>query len=311
MVVPYGVARSPEAFCELLARRGRDGAQPDAVGASASSCRRRAARPARAVGRSALRYVIFGGEALELGDARRRGSHGAQPGARLVNMYGITETTVHVTYRPVGRREIATPRSSVDRPADPDLQRRTCSTRSREPVPVGVPGEIYVGGAGVARGYLNRPELTAERFVARSVRARPERACTARATSARRLPDGDARVPRPHRPPGEDPRLPHRARRDRGRARGAPGGARRGGAPSRARTRRQAARGLRRAGDAARRRSPWRPTRRSSGGTRCSTRRTPPMRRGGRCATRSRRTRCSTSPDGTAATRWSRSRSRT
>ena len=81
----------------------------------------------------------------------------------------------------------------------------------REPVPLGAVGEIYIGGAGVARGYLKRPELTAERFLAGSVQSPARRADVphrrSRPLSARWQP----RVPRPQRPAGQDPRLPHRA----------------------------------------------------------------------------------------------------
>ena len=88
-------------------------------------------------------------------------------------MYGITETTVHVTYRPIAAADLERGAGSVDRRADPRPAASTCSTPRGEPVPVGVPGEIYVGGAGVARGYLNRPELTAERFVPDPFGGRP------------------------------------------------------------------------------------------------------------------------------------------
>ncbi|HEX7243096.1 MAG TPA: FkbM family methyltransferase, partial [Longimicrobiaceae bacterium] len=82
---------------------------------------------------------------------------------RLVNMYGITETTVHVTYRPIGWADVeAGERSPVGR-AIPDLAVRVLDEWGSL-VPVGVPGELHVGGAGVARGYLGRPEMTAARF---------------------------------------------------------------------------------------------------------------------------------------------------
>ncbi len=80
-------------------------------------------------------------------------------------MYGITETTVHVTYRPIRRADLDRAHGSMIGERIPDL-RVYVLDRHLEPVPVGVPGEIVVGGAGVARGYLNRPELTSERFVA-------------------------------------------------------------------------------------------------------------------------------------------------
>ncbi|WP_176234256.1 AMP-binding protein, partial [Burkholderia cepacia] len=83
---------------------------------------------------------------------------------RLVNMYGITETTVHVTYRALGAEDARHGgRSPIGVPI-PDLRVHVLD-RWGQPVPAGVTGEMYVGGAGVARGYLNRPELSAERFV--------------------------------------------------------------------------------------------------------------------------------------------------
>src|SRR6202011_2393171 len=77
-------------------------------------------------------------------------------------MYGSTETTVHVTYRPLSPADVAG--GSVVGIPIPDLQVYILDGRL-EPVPIGVVGEMFVGGAGLARGYLNRPELTAERFV--------------------------------------------------------------------------------------------------------------------------------------------------
>ncbi|MCP4658895.1 MAG: AMP-binding protein, partial [bacterium] len=83
---------------------------------------------------------------------------------RLVNMYGITETTVHVTYRPLGESDLRRPGSSPIGVAIPDLPVFLVDAGLR-PVPIGVPGEIVVAGAGLARCYLGRPALTAERFV--------------------------------------------------------------------------------------------------------------------------------------------------
>jgi acyl carrier protein len=79
-------------------------------------------------------------------------------------MYGITETTVHVTWRPLSREDVFGGSGSPIGVRIPDLQLYVCDSALR-PQPVGVPGELYVGGGGVARGYLNRPELTAQRFV--------------------------------------------------------------------------------------------------------------------------------------------------
>jgi amino acid adenylation domain-containing protein len=111
----------------------------------------------------ALRAIVFGGEALDVKrlDAwtKRHGQHGPL----LVNMYGITETTIHVTYQPLDAEAIAAGRSVIGSPL-PGY--RTWLLDQRQVLlPPGIPGEIYVGGTGVARGYLNRPALTAERFI--------------------------------------------------------------------------------------------------------------------------------------------------
>ena len=121
-----------------------------------------------------LRYVIFGGEVLSPGKlAAWRQKH---PAIKLINMYGITETTVHVTYKEITETEIAANASNIGQPI-PTL---TCYVLDREQrlVPIGVPGELYVGGEGVSRGYLNREELTRQKFIESPFKAR--RDCTAR-----------------------------------------------------------------------------------------------------------------------------------
>nr|AXN93625.1 PuwH [Symplocastrum muelleri NIVA-CYA 644] len=118
-----------------------------------------------------LRLVIFGGEALEPASLKpwfeRHGVREASPqencSPQLVNMYGITETTVHVTYQPLTMADCIGGGSFIGR-AIPDLQLYILDERL-EPVPIGVKGQMYVGGPGLARGYLNRPELTASRFI--------------------------------------------------------------------------------------------------------------------------------------------------
>src|SRR5205807_9604330 len=82
-----------------------------------------------------------------------------------INMYGITETTVHVTYRRLEQVDTERRGGSPIGRRIPDL-RIYILDRQGEPAPVGVTGELHIGGAGVGRGYWNRPELTAERFVA-------------------------------------------------------------------------------------------------------------------------------------------------
>ncbi|HEY4556363.1 MAG TPA: amino acid adenylation domain-containing protein, partial [Lysobacter sp.] len=162
VVVPYAVSRSPEAFHALLVRE-RVTVLNQTPSAFRNLVRADAASGAEASA-FALRYVIFGGEALELQMLRPWFERHGDVRPQLVNMYGITETTVHVTYRPIGLADLERNAGSVIGRPIPDLQLHVLDADLR-PVPVGEVGEIHVGGAGVTRGYLNRPELTAERFI--------------------------------------------------------------------------------------------------------------------------------------------------
>jgi amino acid adenylation domain-containing protein len=110
-----------------------------------------------------LRFVVFGGEALNVFQLNAWWNYqdNNQLNTRLINMYGITETTVHVTFKEISQNE--TVQSNIGKPLA-DLKSYVLSP-SNSPVPIGVIGELYIGGAGLARGYLNLPELTAERFI--------------------------------------------------------------------------------------------------------------------------------------------------
>ena len=112
-----------------------------------------------------LRYVIFGGDRLDPSRLRRWIEFYDCDDVKLINMYGITETTVHVTFCKLGEREIlaAPGRSPIGVPLV-DTAVYVCNP-AMQLQPFGVVGEIYVGGSGVSRGYLNQPELTAQRFV--------------------------------------------------------------------------------------------------------------------------------------------------
>src|ERR1019366_8418210 len=113
----------------------------------------------------ALRYIIFGGEALELQSLRPwLQRHGDQQ-PQLINMYGITETTVHVTYRRLRWSDIEQASGSLIGRAIPDLQVYVLN-EGLQPLPIGVAGQLYVGGAGLAQGYLRREDLTRQRFLA-------------------------------------------------------------------------------------------------------------------------------------------------
>ncbi|BEV37510.1 plipastatin non-ribosomal peptide synthetase PpsB [Bacillus stercoris] len=111
--------------------------------------------------RLTIRYVIFGGEALQPGMLQSWNEK--YPHTDLINMYGITETTVHVTFKKLSAADIAKNKSNIGRPLS-TLQAYVMDAHMNL-LPIGVPGELYIGGEGVARGYLNRDELTADRFV--------------------------------------------------------------------------------------------------------------------------------------------------
>jgi acyl carrier protein len=105
-------------------------------------------------------------------------------------MYGITETTVHVTYRPLTYEDVETRQGSVIGRPIPDLKVYVLDKRL-QPVPVGVSGELYVGGAGLGRGYLNRPELTSERFIPDPFSEAPGARLYKSGDVVRFLPNGD------------------------------------------------------------------------------------------------------------------------
>ncbi|AYK06856.1 non-ribosomal peptide synthetase [Brevibacillus laterosporus] len=108
-----------------------------------------------------IRKIIFGGEALT--PSQLKAWKQKYPNTALINMYGITETTVHVTYKEFQLHDMDSTVSNIGKPI-PTLRTYVLDSK-RNLAPIGVKGELYVSGKGVARGYLNKPELTEERFM--------------------------------------------------------------------------------------------------------------------------------------------------
>ncbi|MEC0180497.1 amino acid adenylation domain-containing protein [Paenibacillus peoriae] len=163
VIVPYTVSRSPEQFLQLLADEGVT-VLNQTPSAFYQLMQADLEQPVLSQ-KLALRYVVFGGEALELGRLTAWYERHADDAPTLVNMYGITETTVHVSYIALDRDMVAVKANSLIGRPIPDLQVYVLDHRL-QPVPPGVTGDLYVAGAGLAQGYLGRPALTAERFVA-------------------------------------------------------------------------------------------------------------------------------------------------
>ena len=160
VIVPYIDSRSPEAFHQLLTKEKVTilNQTPSAFYQLMHVDELKPDNPL------SLRTVIFGGEALDLQALRPWFERHGEEQTQLINMYGITETTVHVTYRPITLADVNAGLGSVIGEAIPDLKMYILDSY-QNPVPIGVPGEMCIGGAGLAVGYLKRPELTEARFI--------------------------------------------------------------------------------------------------------------------------------------------------
>jgi amino acid adenylation domain-containing protein len=179
VVVPRAVAQDPAAFLQLVARE-----RVTVLNQTPTSFYNFAREALRHGPVLALRYVVFGGEALLPRHLREFAR--TYPAVKLVNMYGITETTVHVTWTEVSEEDMAENRSNIGGPI-PTTTTYLMDSQLRL-VPVGVPGEICVGGEGVGRGYLRRDELTQQRFVRNPYR--PAERLYRSGDLARQQPDG-------------------------------------------------------------------------------------------------------------------------
>ena len=167
VVVPYCVSRASDELYELLKRE-----RVTVLCQTPTAFGELMRVDAQLADRLSLRVVIFAGEALDPSRLRSWFERHGDQTPRLVNMYGITETTVHVTYRELHVADAEQgSRSPVGKPMR-DLRVYLLDGMGN-PVPRAVTGELYVGGAGLARGYLERPQLTAERFLPDPFSAQP------------------------------------------------------------------------------------------------------------------------------------------
>ncbi len=134
-----------------------------------------------------LRLVIIGGDAISPESLHLWQQLPIDPAVRLLNAYGPTETTITAT-----TFEIPTDFAGDKIPIGQPLANRKAFilTPSGQPAPIGVPGELHLGGAGLAGGYLNRPELTAEKFIADPFSPEPQAQLYKTSDVARYLPDG-------------------------------------------------------------------------------------------------------------------------
>ncbi|MDY7094051.1 MAG: amino acid adenylation domain-containing protein, partial [Acidobacteriota bacterium] len=177
VVAPYEVTRSPRDFHRLL-RQERVTILSQTP--SAFLALLRAEQEISAAGPEldpgwALRAVAFAGEALEVRALAPWVEAYGDAAPELINLYGITETTVHGTYRRLLREDVEAAAAGRDPGVGvmiPDQSLRILEPRLAAPpdpvaglAPIGIPGELCVGGGRIARGYLGRPRLTAQRFV--------------------------------------------------------------------------------------------------------------------------------------------------
>ncbi|GGN83776.1 hypothetical protein GCM10010112_62430 [Actinoplanes lobatus] len=168
VVVPYDVSRDADAFHRLV-----HGERVTILSQTPSAFRQFETADDQAGVELSLRAVVFGGEALHRPSVRRWAARHGYDAPLLVNMYGITETTVHVTYVALAEDDLGRDLTQIGKPL-PGVVAQVLDAYGR-PCPAGVTGEIHVGGAGLTRGYTGRPGLTAERFVPDHLTGRPGR----------------------------------------------------------------------------------------------------------------------------------------
>ena len=186
VIVPFAVSRSPGDFYALLSTEQVSvlNQTPSAFSMLIQVEQNLTTLPL------SLRLVIFGGEALQYRKLAPWFARHGDTAPQLVNMYGITETTVHVTYRPIKADEAESVQESLIGVPIPDMQIYLLDAEGR-PVAEGEVGELYVGGGGVTHGYLNRPQLNEERFIIDRFAQSPGARLYRSGDLARLRPDGE------------------------------------------------------------------------------------------------------------------------
>lgn len=160
VLVPNTVGRSPQAFYELLISE-----EVTVLNQTPSAFRQLMVVDKAATTKGLkLRLIIFGGQALEAQFLRGWIDRHGDEKPKLFNMYGITETTGHVTYRRLKREDLEGRAGSMIGKAIEDLQVYLLDEQLG-PAPIGAVGEIFVAGDGLARGYFGKADMTAERFI--------------------------------------------------------------------------------------------------------------------------------------------------
>jgi surfactin family lipopeptide synthetase C len=134
-----------------------------------------------------LRYLLFGGETADPLSVRKVVEKGAP--RSLLNVYGPTESTTYASWYEVREADEHATTVPIGRPVS--NTQIYLLDRAMSPVPVGVPGELYIGGDGLARGYLNRPALTATKFIPNPFSGVPGARLYATGDIGRYLPNGD------------------------------------------------------------------------------------------------------------------------
>ncbi len=136
---------------------------------------------------SEIRQLLIGGEALSVRHVRRAAE--TLPSTQIINGYGPTESTTFTCCYPIPRQlEPNIASISIGRPISNTAV--YILDEYLQPLPVGVPGELHIGGAGLARGYLNRPELTNQKFIPNPFEATGASRLYKTGDLARYLPDG-------------------------------------------------------------------------------------------------------------------------